>query len=88
MAEDRALDQARRAAAVNGEVIKANTVLKQQLRLSKAQVMQGYSNNGHALLATCMRPSNNMQRLEQQPDQTPLSILPSCYPLLWHRQMS
>lgn len=36
---DRALEQARRAAAVNVEIIRANGALKQQLRVSKTQVM-------------------------------------------------
>ncbi|KAL0039742.1 hypothetical protein WJX77_006636 [Trebouxia sp. C0004] len=35
--EDRSLEQAKRAAAVNVEVVKANNLLKQQLRVSKSQ---------------------------------------------------
>ena len=38
LSEDRALEQAKRAAAVNAELAKANNALKQQQRLSKAQV--------------------------------------------------
>ena len=38
--EDRSVEQAKRAAAVNVEVVKANNILKQQLRLSKSQVGQ------------------------------------------------
>ena len=38
--EDRSVEQAKRAASVNVEVIKANNTLKQQLRLSKSQVGQ------------------------------------------------
>lgn len=36
--EDRSMEQAKRGAAVNTEIIKANSVLKQQLRVSKLQV--------------------------------------------------
>jgi len=36
--EDRSVEIAKRAAAVNVEIIKANSNLKQQLRISKAQV--------------------------------------------------
>ncbi len=36
--EERSLEQAKRAAAVNVEVVKANNILKQQLRVSKSQV--------------------------------------------------
>lgn len=37
LSEDRSLEQAKRAAAVNAEVVRANTFLKQQQRLSKMQ---------------------------------------------------
>ncbi|KAL0045610.1 hypothetical protein WJX82_011302 [Trebouxia sp. C0006] len=36
--EERSLEQAKRAAAVNVEVVKTNNILKQQLRVSKSQV--------------------------------------------------
>ncbi|DBA75005.1 TPA: hypothetical protein ACH3X1_010348 [Trebouxia sp. C0004] len=60
--EDRSLEQAKRAAAVNVEVVKANNLLKQQLRVSKSQVK---AEEDRLLMARLQAQLNDFQASQQ-----------------------